>query len=325
MSDIFKQRDNFMPYEYPDLIPYADAINKSYWLVSEYNFTQDISDFKTALTPFQKQVIQRAMLSISQVEISVKAYWSKLYDRLPKPEVAIVGMSFAESEVRHSRAYAELLNILGLQKEFETLMEVPAIQGRVGYLKKYLNGTRARDDRMYTKSIILFSSFIEHVSLFSQFLIMLSFNKELNVLSGISNVVEATSLEEECHGNFGTHIVAIIRKENPDWFDDGMTDMIVSACKKAFIAECEIVDWIYENGDLDFLPKESVKEFLKNRFNYVLEQGGFPKVFEIDEELLVGTEWFELQLKSTKEDDFFYKVPSTYSKKNKSIAADDLF
>ncbi|BCV02319.1 MAG: hypothetical protein CM15mV51_1410 [uncultured marine virus] len=31
---------------------------------------------------------------------------------------------------------------------------------------------------MYTKSVLLFSLFIEHVSLFSQFLIMMSFNKE---------------------------------------------------------------------------------------------------------------------------------------------------
>jgi ribonucleoside-diphosphate reductase beta chain len=47
---------------------------------------------------------------------------------------------------------------------------------------------------MYTKSVLLFSLFIEHVSLFSQFLIMMSFNKEKNILKGISNVVEATRM-----------------------------------------------------------------------------------------------------------------------------------
>ena len=38
---------------------------------------------------------------------------------------------------------------------------------------------------MYTKSVLLFSLFIEHVSLFSQFLIMMSFNKERNIFKGI--------------------------------------------------------------------------------------------------------------------------------------------
>ena len=41
---------------------------------------------------------------------------------------------------------------------------------------------------------MLFSLFIEHVSLFSQFLIMQSFNKHKNILSGFSNVVDATKM-----------------------------------------------------------------------------------------------------------------------------------
>jgi ribonucleoside-diphosphate reductase beta chain len=48
-------------------------------------------------------------------------------------------------------------------------------------------------------SVLLFSLFIEHVSLFSQFLIMMSFNQYKNMLKGISNVVEATSKEEQIH------------------------------------------------------------------------------------------------------------------------------
>ena len=324
-KDIFDSRTNFMPYDYPYLIPYADAINKSYWIVSEYNFTKDVQDFKTKLTDTERSIIERSMLAISQIDVSVKNYWAKLYDRLPKPEVAIVGMTFAESEVRHSRAYSELLRVLGLQDSFEDLMEVPAIKGRVKYLKKYLDGTRARDNRVYTKSIILFSSFIEHVSLFSQFLIIMAFNKDKNVLSGMSNVVEATSLEEEVHGDFGAHLVSIIKRENPEWFDDEMTEMIQSACRKAYEAECELVDWIYEEGELEFLPKESVKEFINNRFNMVLEKGDFPPIFDVYESLLGCTDWFEVQLRSSKEDDFFYKVPVSYTKGSQSITEDDLF
>ena len=86
------------------------------------------------------------------------------------------------------------------EREFETVVEVPAINDRIKYLTKYLDGTRSKDNKMYTKSVLLFSLFIEHVSLFSQFLIMMSFNKNNNVLKGISNVVEATSKGEKTHG-----------------------------------------------------------------------------------------------------------------------------
>ena len=51
---------------------------------------------------------------------------------------------------------------------------------------------KSSDHQDYTESILLFSLFIEHVSLFSQFLIIMAFNKHRNMLKGISNVVEAT-------------------------------------------------------------------------------------------------------------------------------------
>lgn len=323
--DIFEKRVNFKPFEYPQLIEFADSINKSYWLVSEFNFTQDIQDFKTKLSKEEKSVIEKAMLAISQIETQVKTYWADLYKRLPKPEVAVVGMTFAESEVRHERAYGHLLEILGLNDEFKKLIEVPAIKGRINYLTKYLDGSRSKDDRIYTKTILLFSMFIEHVSLFSQFLIIMAFNKERNLLGGISNVVEATSLEEQVHGLFGAEIISIVRREHPEWFDDEMDEMIKSACLKAFKAECEIVDWMYEEGDLTFLPKQVVKEFIKNRFNIVLGNGKFKPVFEVDKSLTEQTDWFELQLTTPKEDDFFYKTSNAYNKKSKPITEDDLF
>ena len=248
-KDIFRKRVNILPYEYPQLLDYKDAIRHSYWIDTEFNFTDDIQDFKVNIDSKERDVIKKTMLSIAQIEVSVKTFWADLYKRMPITEVGDVGMTFAESEVRHKDAYARLLRILGLEKEFETVVEVPAIENRIKYLTKYLDGTRSRDNKMYTKSVLLFSLFIEHVSLFSQFLIMMSFNKEMNVLKGISNVVEATSKEEEIHGNFGVEIINIIKSENPEWFDEEFEEMIYSACKKAYQAECGVLDWIFEQGE----------------------------------------------------------------------------
>lgn len=101
---IFDKRQNIKPYEYPELIKYADAINKSYWLVSEYNFTNDIQDFKTICNKHERLVIQKTMLSIAQIEVKVKRFWANISNHLPKPEIDIVGSTFADSEVRHMRA-----------------------------------------------------------------------------------------------------------------------------------------------------------------------------------------------------------------------------
>jgi ribonucleoside-diphosphate reductase beta chain len=325
MSDIFQKRVNILPYQYPQLLAYKDAIRHSYWIHTEFNFTTDIDDFKTKISTKEREVIKRSMLAIAQIEVNVKTFWADLYKRMPITEIGDVGMTFAESEVRHKDAYAQLLLILGLEKEFEHVVEIPAIKDRIAYLTKYLDGTRSRDNKMYTKSVLLFSLFIEHVSLFSQFFIMMSFNKDKNLFKGISNVVEATSKEEEIHGNFGSELINIIKKENPKWFDEEFEQLIDSACKKAYEAEVKILDWIFEKGELDFLSKETIKQFIQNRFNNSLQRIGMKPVFDVDFTEIEKTLWFDVEILSTKEGDFFYKKSIDYNKKSKSITEDDLF
>jgi ribonucleoside-diphosphate reductase beta chain len=324
-KNIFRKRVNILPYDYPSLLQYKDAIRHSYWIDTEYNFTTDINDFKVGISDNEREVIKKTMLAIAQIEVNVKTFWADLYKRMPITEIGDVGMTFAESEVRHKDAYARLLRILGLENDFLSVVEIPAIKDRIAYLSKYLDGTRSKDDKMYTKSVLLFSLFIEHVSLFSQFLIMMSFNKEKNLFKGISNVVEATSKEEEIHGNFGAELINIIKNENPEWFDEEFENLIYSACKKALSAETKILDWIFEGGELEFLPKENIKHFIMNRFNNSLQKIGMQPLFEVNTVLLEKVKWFDIEITSTKEGDFFYKKSIDYSKKQKAITEDDLF
>lgn len=324
-ADIFKKRVNLKPYEYPDLVEYVDAIRHSYWVHTEFNFTSDVQDFKVHLSEKEKTAVQRAMLAISQIEIAVKNFWGDIYKRMPKPEIGNVGATFAESEVRHADAYSNLIQVLGLNKEFENLMEVPAIRRRIKYLEKSLLSSKSVDNKDYFESVILFSMFVENVSLFSQFLVIMSFNKYKNVLKGMSNAVEATSKEENIHAEFGFDLVNTIKRENPEWWTDELVEDIVDATIDAYDAEAEIVDWMFELGDLDFLTKEQTLEFIKDRFNRSLKSIGIDPVFTTNDKVLETTEWFDDEILTTKHTDFFNKRSINYSKKQKSITEDDLF
>lgn len=322
-KDIFKKRTNLKPYEYPEIMEYVDAIRHSYWIHTEFNYNSDIQDMRVNLKPEEISIIENAMLAIAQIEVAVKTFWSKIYERFPKPEFQSVGVTFAESEVRHADAYSNLIELLGLNEKFEDLINVPSIKKRIAYLEK-VNKTPI-DNEDYFNNIILFSMFVENVSLFSQFLIMMSFNKHKNVLKGISNAVEATSKEEDIHARFGFDVVNIIKKENPEWFDLNKIEQIKKACIEANEAESEIVDWIYGNADLVFLSKYVVKEFIKNRFNESIQSIGLEAIFEVDKTAIKETDWFIEETLSTKNIDFFVKRSVAYSKKTKSFTEDDLF
>ena len=323
--NIFERRLTLKPFEYPELYEYVPAIRHSYWIHTEFNFTSDIQDFKTHLSKVEKNAIKNAMLAISQIEVAVKNFWGDIYHKIPKPEVGAVGSTFAESEVRHTDAYSHLLEILGLNTEFKNLKKNPVIMKRVRYLESALNTSKSDNDREYTEAVLLFSLFIEHVSLFSQFLIIMAFNKYKNMLKGISNVVEATSKEEQIHGDFGIDLINIVKKENPEWFDSKYSYKIQAMCKNAYDSESAIVDWIFEEGELDFLPKKTIKEFIKDRFNRSLKSIGVNRVFETDQKLLEATEWFNDEIIGTKHVDFFFKRSINYSKKTQSITSHDLF
>jgi len=323
--NIFSKRVNLKPYEYPNLNDYVDAIRHSYWVHTEFNYTSDIQDFKVHLNEKEKTAVERAMLAISQIEVAVKTFWGDIYKRMPKPEIGNVGATFAESEVRHADAYSHLIQLLGLNGEFENLLEVPAIRRRIKYLEKSISNSKAVENKDYFESVVLFSMFVENVSLFSQFLVIMSFNKHKNMLKGISNAVEATSKEENIHAEFGFDLVNLIKQENPHWWTEQLVEDLINATKEAYEAEKEIVDWIFEKGDLDFLTKEQTMEFIKFRFNVSLNSIGIDSIFEINETLLETTEWFDDEILTTKHTDFFYKRSINYSKKSKSITSSDLF
>lgn len=323
--DIFKKRSAMKPYEYPELLEYKDAIRHSYWIHTEFNYTSDIQDFKTNVNEAERQALRKTMLAIAQIEVAVKTFWGNLYNKMPKPEIGAVGATFAESEVRHMDAYAHLLELLGLNAEFETLRSVPAIQKRIDYLDK-VNALAAAGERSdYAEAVLLFSLFVEHVSLFSQFLIIMSFNKHKNLFKGMSNAVEATSKEEQIHGLFGIDLINIIKSEHPEWFDEAREKEVRATCIEAFQAESDIVDWIFADGELDFMPADEVKEFIKQRLNNSLQSIGITPVFVINEALVEKTEWFDDEVIATKQVDFFDKRSINYNKRGSSVTGADLF
>lgn len=323
--DIFAKRQNLKPYEYPELYEYTDAIRHSYWVHTEFNYTSDVQDFHVNVSESERSAIKNSMLAIAQIEVAVKTFWGDIYKKMPKPEIGAVGATFAESEVRHTDAYSHLLEILGLNEEFAKIKNIPVIQDRMNYLEKVTELSRTSENKQYAHAVLLFALFVEHVSLFSQFLIMMSFNKHRNLFKGISNAVEATSKEEQIHGMFGIDVINLIKKEHPEWFDQECNDLIIKSCEEAYESESKVVDWIFEKGELEFLPAANVKEFIKQRFNNSLASIGLPRIFEVSEALLEETDWFDNEVIATKHVDFFNKRSINYNKRSASVTSDDLF
>ncbi len=321
---IFEEQISRKPDHYPWTSEFIDAMWKGHWTPNEFNFKSDIQNFKTDLNDEEREVITRTLSAIGQIEIAVKKFWSRLGDNLPHPSITDMGLVMSHVEVIHNRAYEKLLNVLHLNEKFEENLKLDIIAGRVKYLRKYLNKEYKDNHKQYIYSLILFTLFVENVSLFSQFYIIAWFNRYKNVLKDTAQQVQYTAKEETVHAQIGVKLIQVIRKEHPELFDDELEAKIIDEAKEAFKAESKIIDWMLSGFEGERINSDILKEYVKSRINDSLGQIGFSKIFEVCPIAARDFEWMDEEVLGNTATDFFHKRPIEYAKSH-SIQSEDLF
>ena len=322
---IFEEQVSRKPDRYPWTQEFIEAMHNGFWTDKEFSFTSDVQDFHVGLTENEREMIVRTLSAIGQIEVAVKKFWAKLGDNLPHPSLTDLGYVMANVEVIHNNAYERLLKVLGLEDIFEENLKLDFIEGRVAYLRKYTHRFYKDSKKQYVYALILFTLFVENVSLFSQFYVINWFNRYRNVLKDTGQQVKYTRNEENIHALAGMKIINTIREEHPELFDKELEERINQEAQAAFMAESQIVDWMVNGYEEKGLTAPVLKEFIKNRINESLEQIGFSTAFEVDKDLLVNTIWFEEELLGNNATDFFHTRPVEYAKNSQTFDVDDMF
>ena len=322
---IFEEQISRKPNKYPWTDEFIEAMHNGFWTDKEFNFKSDVQQFKVNLTDQEKEIVVRTLSAIGQIEIAVKTFWAKLGENLPHPSLSDLGYVMANVEVIHNNAYERLISVLGLEDIFEKNLKLDWIEGRVKYLRKYTHRYYKDSKKQYLYALILFTLFVENVSLFSQFYVINWFARFKNVLKDTDQQVKYTRNEENIHALVGIKLINTIRKEYPELFDEELEEKIAKEAVQAFESESQIVDWMVNGIKEEGLSADILKEFIKNRINDSLKQIKFKKVFTIDKELIGKTKWFEEELIGNNMTDFFHSRPVEYSKKGQSFDESDLF
>lgn len=320
---LFEEQIHRQPNFYPWTQTFIDKMWAGFWTPNEFNFKSDYSNFKNDLSEQERRLIVKTLSAIGQVEIAVKKYWAQLGDRFPHPAMSDLGFAMANSEVIHNQAYEKLLSVLALKKAFAENLQEPTLQGRVNYLRKYLSKVYDDDKKQQIYALILFTLFVENVSLFSQFYIVLHFNKYKNILKDTAQQVQYTKNEEMLHAQVGIKLINTLREEYPELFDEELNQRIKDEVSAAVEAESAIIDWIVGDYDHENLNAPILKEFVKKRINESLDQINAGFSLPTDPQLIARTEWFDEILLAPAMTDFFNGKPIEYSKNTKSF--DDLF
>lgn len=323
---IFEEQISRKPDNYPWTEEFITAMHSGFWTDKEFNFQSDIQDFKVNLNDTERDMVSRSLSAIAQIEVAVKTFWAKVGENLPHPSITDLGYVMANVEVIHNNAYERLLDVLDMNEIFEENLKLDIIQNRVKYLRKYLHKYYKNAKKQYVYSLILFTLYVENVSLFSQFYTINYFNRYRNLLKDTAQQVKYTSREELLHAMVGMKLVNVIREEYPEIFDDEFIERIRHECEEAYKAEAKIIEWSVNGYESEYLSTPILQNFLKNRFNESLKEIGIDPVFtDVDDTLLEKTEWFEEDVLGNAATDFFHSRPVEYSKKDRCFDESELF
>lgn len=322
---LFEEQISRKPDLYPWTKQFIEAIWKGFWTPEEFNFRSDYSQFKNDLTSAEQQIVVKTMSAIGQIEIAVKSFWADVGNNLPHPSIKDLGFAMANSEVIHNMAYEKILDVLHLTHVFEENLNVDVIKGRVDYLRKYNKKVYKDARKQYIYSIALFTLFVENVSLFSQFYIIMHLNRNKAVMKDCAQQVQYTRNEEMLHAQVGIKLIQTLREEYPDLFDKELEDRIKHECVESLRAESKVIDWIMDGHTAPGLSADILKSFIAKRMADSMDMIGIDNSEIVyDEGHVKETFWFDEELFGANMTDFFQKRPVEYAK-GKGISADDLF
>lgn len=177
---IFEEQVSRKPNLYPWTEKFIEAMHGGFWTDKEFSFLSDCQDFNNRLSQEQKEMVVRTLSAIGQIEIAVKTFWAKLGENLPHPSLYDLGLVLANSEVIHNKAYERLLDVLGITEVFEENLKLEIIANRVKYLRKYTHRFYKDSKKQYIYALILFTMFVEGISLFSQFYVIKWFGRSFH-------------------------------------------------------------------------------------------------------------------------------------------------
>ena len=331
MPKLFENRIPFKPFEYPEY--YNEGWLKqaqAFWLHTEIPMQGDIKDWNENLQQHEKNLVGNILLGFAQTECAVSDYWTNMVTKwFPKHEIKQMAMMFGSQETIHATAYSYLNETLGLE-DFAAFLHEPAIAEKFEFLtattadwtyEDLASNPEARKE--VARSLAIFSAFAEGVSLYSSFAVLYSFQMR-NMLKGIGQQMKWSVRDESLHSKMGCQLFRHIYEEFPE-LKDAVQSYVEEAATLMVQMEEQFIDKMFEQGNLENLKAENLKDFIRKRANEKLHELGYQSIFNYNVKSAEELDWFYHLTGGLTHTDFFAVRPTDYSKANEGEDWSDLW
>lgn len=300
-------RTFYKPFEYPQYFEYFTKQNQAHWMPIEVPMENDIIDFKKNLTEAEKSLVINILRFFTQSDIEVNNnYNTRLIPTFEKPEIKMMLSAFAAMESIHVWAYSYLNDSLGLpEREYSAFMEYEAMRKKYNYLQSF--DVRSVED--LAVNLAVFGGFIEGVSLFASFAILMNFPR-MGKLKGVGQIVSWSIRDESLHSKAVCHLFRDFVSENKHIWTQDLQQTLYSACRDMVATEDAFIETCFANGEVPGLKAEQVKQYVRYTADRKLNDLGLDAVYNVSNPL----GWLDIMVNAKEHTNFFENRATEYSK-----------
>ncbi|QEE31025.1 ribonucleotide-diphosphate reductase subunit beta [Terriglobus albidus] len=248
------------PMRYPVFYDmFRDGI-KNTWTVEEVDFSTDLVDLRSKLSPAEIHLIQRlvAFFATGDAIVSNNLVLN-LYKHINSPEARLYLSRQLFEEAVHVQFYLTLLdNYIPDPDEraaaFAAVENIPSIHKKADFCMRWMDSIQKLDQletvehrRQFLLNLICFASCIEGLFFFAAFAYVY-FLRSKGLLHGLASGTNWVFRDESAHLEFAFEVVNVVRNQQPDLWDAQLEQDIVEMLKDAVNSELQFAEDLLSGG-----------------------------------------------------------------------------
>jgi len=248
------------PMQYPVFFDmFKDGI-KNTWTVEEVDFSTDLVDLRSRLTPAEIHLIQRLVAFFATGDSIVSNNLVlNLYKHINSPEARLYLSRQLFEEAVHVQFYLTLLDNYVPDPEaraaaFAAVENIPSISKKADFCMKWMDSIQKLDElrtpdeqKQFLLNLVCFAGCIEGLFFFAAFAYVY-FLRSRGLLNGLAAGTNWVFRDESCHLEFAFEVVNIVRSQHPELFDAQLEADIVTMMREAVDCELQFAEDLLSGG-----------------------------------------------------------------------------
>ena len=317
--DLLTSNPVYKPFRYPWAYEAWLQQQRIHWLPEEVPLADDVKDWQKNLTPSERNLLTQIFRFFTQADVEVNNCYMKHYSQVFKPtEVLMMLSAFSNIETVHIAAYSHLLDTIGMPEiEYTAFLKYKEMKDKYDYMHSFSVANKTE----IAKTLAAFGAFTEGLQLFASFAILMNFPR-FNKMKGMGQIVTWSVRDETLHCLSMIKLFKTFIAENPDIWTERLRTELTETAKKTIEIEDAFIDLAFEQGGVEGLEAQEVKDYVRYIIDRRLQQLDLDAVYGIEKNPLP---WMDQMLNGAEHTNFFENRATEYSKASTEGSWEDAF